>query len=160
MPGYALTFILSFKIGASPQDNVSSLVKIEFSSGYQLDIDLKDPGFIIVKKITDTLLKSIPNNEWITLVINLVINNNNAMLYFMSNGENRLTPFKLPSPSIKYDDVIKSISFFDNFYGEVTSIIMLSQETTGTCIANSNEFLIFLNNLKKDFGVKKNLTNL
>ena len=155
MPGYALTFILSFKLGACPQDNVASLVKIEFSSGYQLDIDLKDPGFIIVKKITDTLLKSIPKNEWITLVINLIINNNNAALYFMSNGENRLTPFKLPAPSIKYDDSIKSISFFDNFYGEVTSIIMLSQETSGTCIVNSNEFLVFFKQFKEGFWREK-----
>ena len=157
MAGYALTFILSFKIGPSPEENVASLVNIQFSSGYNLDIDLKDPGFIIVKKIIDTLLKSIPSNEWVTLVINLVIINNNATLYFMANGENRLTPFKLPAPSIKNDDTIKSISFFNNFYGEVTSIIMLSQEVSGGCTVNSSEFLSFFKQYKEGFWREKKL---
>ena len=45
----------------------------------------------------------------------------------MVNGEYQLSPFKYPTSSINYKDVIDSIQLFNNFYGEVSSITMISQ---------------------------------
>ena len=162
--GYALTFILNFKIGMLPENSeneiISNLVKIEFSNGYELNIDLKYPVFLIVKKIRDNFIKTLPNDDWINLIINLFILDNTPTLYFFVNGENHLIPFKLPVNSISNQDYIKNIIFFNNFYGEVVSIIMLSHKENTPSSLNSNEFLLFFKQYKEGFWKKKKFDNL
>ena len=50
----------------------------------------------------------------------------NLKVYFFINGENSLLPLKIKNLKLQNNDIINSIVFFDNFYGEVTSISMLS----------------------------------
>ena len=167
--GQAITFIINFKIGTlsvlndqPDKEIISNLMKIEFSNGYKLNIDLKYPVFLIVKKIQDSFLRTLPNDEWINLIINIIIVDNNPTLYFFVNGENHLIPFKLPSNSFSKKDNIKSISFFNNFYGEVSSIIMLSQNEKDNIVpnVNSSEFLLFFKQYKEGFWKKKKFDEL
>ena len=87
---------------------------------------------------------------------------NNPTLYFFVNGENHLIPFKLPSNSFSKKEYIKSISFFNNFYGEVGSIIMISQNEKDNVVpsVNSSEFLLFFKQYKEGFWKKKNFDKL
>ena len=80
-----------------------------------------------VKDIKDTPLKTFPENEWINLIITITGAENKISLYFLVNGETQLSPSKYPTTSITYKDNIGSIELFNNFFGEVSSIIMLNQ---------------------------------
>ena len=127
---FSLTFILNFKIWKINTDGkkiLSNLLKINFSNGNSMSIDLEYPKSLIVKEIKNTSLKTFPENEWINLIIILTGAEKKINLYFLINGENNLTPFKYPTTSINYKDIIESIQFFNNFYGEISSIVMLSQ---------------------------------
>ena len=66
----------------------------------------------------------------------------------------------MPSRSIKKEDTINSISFFNNFFGEVSSIIMLSQKTNEILKINSDEFLIFFKKYKEGFWKEKKFEQL
>ena len=165
--GYSLTFIINFKIGnlssfieKENKEIISNLMKIKFSNGYQIDFDLKYPIFLIVKKYQNSYIKTFPHDEWINLIINIMIdNNNNPTLYFFVNGENRMTPFKLPTNSFTNSDSIESISFFNNFYGEVSSIIMLSHKEKSPNV-NTSEFLSFFKQYKEGFWKMEKLEEL
>ena len=167
--GKAITFIINFRIGSlsSVNDNpdteiISNLIKVEFSNGYKLNFDLKYPVFLIVKNVRESFLKTLPNDEWINLIINIIMVDNNPTLYFFVNGENHLIPFKLPPNSFSKKDYIKSISFFNNFYGEVGSITMLAQKEKDNVppSVNSSEFLLFFKQYKEGFWKKKNFDKL
>ena len=112
------------------QDQISNLVIINFSNGYKISFDLKYPYFLIVKQIQDTFIKTLPDDEWINLIINVVKDEkkNNVTLLFFANGENNLTVFPLQKPNISNNDTITSIRFFNNFYGEVSSMTFLYQK--------------------------------
>ena len=155
--GYSLTFIINFKIAnLSPfieKDNniiVSNLMEIVFSNGYKIDFDLQYPVFLIVKQYKETFIKTFPRDEWINLIINIIIVDNVPTLYFFVNGENHITPFKLPANSFSNLDFIESITFFNNFYGEVSSIIMLSHKERSPNV-NASEFLTFFKQYKEVF---------
>ena len=128
---YSISFIMNFKIDKLKTDKnkniVSNLIKINFSKGNSINVDLEYPNSLIVKEIQNTALKSIPDNEWINLIMILTGAEKKINLYFLINGENQLSPFKYPTTSINYKDKIESIQFFNNFYGEVSSITILSQ---------------------------------
>ena len=86
--GQAITFIINFRIASlsSLNDNpdkeiISNLMVIEFSNGYKLNFDLKYPVFLIVKKVRESFLKTFPNDEWINLIINIIMVDNNPTLY-------------------------------------------------------------------------------
>ena len=128
---FSLSFIINFKIDKLKTDKnkniVSNLIKINFSNANSINVDLEYPNSLIVKEIKNTALKAIPDNEWINLIIILTGAEKKMNLYFLINGENQLSPFKYPTTSINYKDKIESIQFFNNFYGEVSSITILSQ---------------------------------
>ena len=128
---FSLSFIINFKIDKLNTDKnkniVSNLIKINFSNANSINVDLEYPNSLIVKEIKNTALKAIPDNEWINLIIILTGAEKKMNLYFLINGENQLSPFKYPTTSINYKDKIESIQFFNNFYGEVSSITILSQ---------------------------------
>ena len=148
--GKCLSIIINFKITASKLVTENSehlgkcsLIKINFKEDNKtLDVQLKYPFFVILndqKKVHTA--KVCPIGEWINLTMTLMENEGNTKVYFFINGENSLLPLKIKNLKIQNNDVIKSITFFDNFYGEVTSISMLS-------INHDNSLNIFAQTLK------------
>ena len=161
--GNCLTLVMNFKIGvckSAEEDpnsgQMSNLVSINFSNGQNIKFDLKYPFSFIVKKIRDTFISTFPNNEWINLIITIVMGVN-PIIYFFVNGENRLTPFKIQNTKIACDDYIQSIYFFENFYGEVSSISMFSQKEIGSPAVITTEFLSEFKQFKEGIWKKKRL---
>ena len=159
--GNCLTLIMNFKIGvckSADEDpnsgQISNLVTLNFSHGQNIQFDLKYPFFFIVKKIRDSFISTLPNNEWINLIICIVIGVN-PIIYFFVNGENRLTPFKIQNTKISCDDYIQSISFFENFYGEVSSISMFSQKEIGSPAILTTDFLSEFKQFKEGIWKRK-----
>ena len=133
--GKCLSFVINFKISNSKliQENPEllgkcSLIKINFKENDKiLDIQLKYPFFIIINHQKKTYTAKVcPLGEWINLTVIVMPNDINSKVYFFINGENSLLPLKIKKLKLQNNDIIKSIVFFDNFYGEVTSISMLS----------------------------------
>ena len=161
---FSITFIINFKIAIINDDKskktLSNLIKINFTNGNSINIDLEFPGLLIVKEIKNTPLKSLPQNEWINLIVTLTGAENKINLYFLINGENKLSPFKYPTTSLTYKDTINSIQFFNNFYGEVSSITMLSQNKDfESSSVPPNEFLTEFKLYKEGLWKRKKITN-
>ena len=165
--GCSFTFILNFKLGNSKlaSENPESygkttLVDINFSNGYNIDIDFVYPGSLVVKEIQDTMIKSLPVVDWMNLIINIVLDDkNNMVAYFYTNGENRLAAFPFKNPKITNKDTINSIKFFNNFYGEVSSITFLSQKDYGYPGVNASDFLLQFKQYEEGLWKKKKIDN-
>ena len=132
--GKCLTIIISFKVSnsdldqeVSGEEKTVSLMSINFSNGQSFSFDLKYPYFLIAKEIHSKFIKTLPIEEWVNIIFTIVNVNNNIQVYFFVNGENNLSPYKLPSKKLKSNDTIDSITFFQNFKGEVSSMSMLIQ---------------------------------
>ena len=141
--GYCLTFILNFKINVNldnKDSNICNLLKIKLDNKLIIKIDLKSPNSLMIKK---KIVKILPQNEWVNLIINFIVSKDEKLtLYFFINGENQMKEEKYEGIKIRNSDEIKSIEFFDNFYGEVTSIILLSQKEEGFPGVHSDQFLL------------------
>ena len=133
--GNFISFIINFKITKSKllTENPdifgkSDLIKFNFADESKiLNVELKYPFFVNLndgKKEYNA--KVCPLGEWINLIMILVVNDNNLKAFFCINGENILLPIKIKNLKLEKNDIIKSISFFNNFYGEITSMSMLS----------------------------------
>ena len=171
--GNSFTINLNFKISnyhmdeKNPEKNrISNLVKLYFSNKKSLSVDLQYPFLLIVKEIRKEYIKTFPLDEWINLIITIVNANNGLFFYFYVNGENHVNPYKIENLSLKYDDTIKYIDFFNNFYGEVSSIFMFSQKENGAPGVNNSAFLSQFKNYKEGLWKKtkidsffKNLPN-
>ena len=120
--------------------------QVFFSDGKSFSIDLQYPIFLIVKEIRNECIKTLPLDEWINLIITIVRLKNGIQFYFYVNGENHVSPFKIDRFPLKPDTTINYIVFFNNFYGEVSSIYMFSQSETGNPGANNSLFLSQLKN--------------
>ena len=159
--GSSFSIILNFKISNYiPEDNpdknrISNLVKIYFSNKKTLSVDLMYPFFLIVKEIRKEFIKTFPNDEWINLIITIANLSNTFQFFFYVNGENHPYPKKKKKLSLKSDDTIKYIDFFNNFYGEVTSIYMFSQNDQGPPGINNSNFLSQFKNFKEGLWKKK-----
>ncbi len=160
--GCSFTVNLNFKISKyypnekNPDKNrISNLVKFRFSSGKTLSINLQYPVSLIVEVAKKDLIKILPDDEWINLLLTIFNANNGLYLFYYVNGENHPTPYKLEKLQLKYDDTINYIDFFNDFYGEVTSIFMLSQEEEGKPNVNNSAFLSQLKNYKEGLWKKK-----
>ena len=148
--GCSFTIILNFKLGNSALalENPAgcpktTLIDINFSNGYNINIDFEYPMFLVVKEIQDKYIKTLPVLEWMNLIINIVNDDkNNTVAYFYTNGENRLVAFPFKNKKITNTDTINSIKFFNNFYGEVSSITFLSQKDYGYPGVNASDFLL------------------
>ena len=132
----------------------STLIKIIFSNNASINVMFEYPCFISVKEIGKQYIKRFPKDEWVNLLMTVVCLNNNLNLYFTVNGESSSNNQNEPlfyrlntNTNFKPSDTIKSIEFFDNFYGEVSSFVLFSQkeQTSGGALANMTQFL---NNLK------------
>ena len=133
--GKCLSIILNFKITKNKiiTENPEllgkcNLLKIIFKDNKKvLDIQIKYPFFLIINdQIKEYKVKVCPLDEWINLTITIMPNDGNSKIYFFINGENSLLPVKVKNLNFENNDIINSIQFFNNFYGEVTSITMLS----------------------------------
>ena len=164
--GSSFSIILNFKISNyiaedNPDKNrISNLVKIYFSNKKTLSVDLMYPFFLIVKEIRKEFIKTFPNDEWINLIITIANVSNSFQFFFYVNGENHPYPFKIEKLSLKCDDTIKYIDFFNNFYGEVTSIYMFSQNDQGPPGMNNSNFLSQFKSFKEGLWKKAKIDAL
>ena len=157
--GTYLTFVINFKIGASLKNpealGNAKLIKIDFSNGLSYTIELEKQMFLKIKE-SGANIKVCPPKEWINLVVTIYNLNNKLDFYFFFNGENSYNSHKINTPNLRSDDCIDSIIFFDNFYGEVSSITMaVTKESNNWSI--SNNFLKWFGNYKEGFWKKKYL---
>ena len=163
--GCSFTIILNFKINSSimaeeEQDkDITNLVTIKFANGYIINFDLKSQILLYVNEVkTNGFLINLNVDEWMNLIINVVNDDkNNTSLFLFLNGENRLNQFPLKNPKLTRNDTISSIKFFNNFYGEVSSITFLSQKDHGYPGVNGNEFLLEFKKFKEGLWKKKKI---
>ena len=164
--GCSFTFILNFKIGTSTlsqeepdKSNLANLISINFSNGEFIDFDLQYPMLLVVKQIQDKFIKTLPMDEWINLVINIVIDDkDNLIVFCFVNGENNLTSFQVKKINLTINDRINSIKFFNNFYGEVSSISFLwSLKDYGFPGVNASDFLLEFKNFNQGLWKKKKI---
>ena len=91
---FSTTFLINFKIGkiniVKNRKTVSNFIKINFAKGNSISVDLEFPTNLKVKGIINSSLKTLPQNEWINLIIILTGAENKLNLYFLINGENLL----------------------------------------------------------------------
>ena len=159
--GYSFSVNLNFKISNyhmdmnHPEKNrVANLVKFYFSNKKQLSVDLQYPFQLIVKEIRNEYIKTLPLDEWINLIITIVVTKKGIQFYFFVNGENVSTPYKIEKLTLRQDSTIKYIDFFNNFYGEVSSICMFSQTEQGNPGTNNSKFLSQLKNYSEGIWKK------
>ena len=165
--GCSFTFILNFKLGNSPLAlenpaayKKTTLININFSNGYSIDFDFEYPMNLVVKEIQDKYIKTLPVLDWMNLIINIVNDDkNNITAYFYTNGENRLVTFPFKNKSLTNSDTINSIKFFNNFYGEVSSMTFLSQKDYGYPGVNASDFLLQFKDYKEGLWKRKKINN-
>ena len=139
--GYCLTFILNFKISLNHENsdsNLCHLINITFDNKSSISIDLKSPGSLMLK---DKIVKILKHNEWVNLIVNIVVKESKVKIYFFVNGESTGKGINYEGLKLRIIDQITLIEFFDNFYGEVTSIILLSQKEDGSPGVHLDQFL-------------------
>ena len=157
--GKNLTFIINFKISRSKLITEHSkdlgkcnLIKINFLDNKKiLEVELQYPFFVILndgKKQYNS--KVCPLGEWMNLIVSISLMDDNLKVYFFLNGENALMPINLKQPKLTINEIINSIIFFDNFYGEVTSMSMIS-------INDNESFNVFTQSLKSFRDIKTGL---
>ena len=158
--GYCMSFIINFKIGDSQNiEGMSNIINVKFSNNTSISFNLKSPSFLLIKegKQNEKMIKVLPPNEFVILVINLIVEDNNLLVYFFVNGENNLSPIKYKNNLDLKKDTIESVDFFENFYGEVTSISMLIEKEKSANTLNSKEFLPTFKNFIRGFHKTKYL---
>ena len=163
--GYSFTIIMNFKIGKSDLveedtdiERISHLVILNFSNNTSITVDLQYPLFLIVKEIKDGFIKQLPNEEWINLIITFAILNKSLKISIHVNGENNDLNYKInPKTPLKPTDTIISVEFFNNFYGEVSSMTMFSQKEQGNPGAMNKDFLMLFNRFKGGLWKKKSM---
>ena len=115
--GYCTTFILNFKI---PETNTieetSNLINLKFVDNTSIEIQLKLPGFLLIKHQNGKVktVKALPKNDYIVLVVNIIFNDKDNLfhIYIFINGENNLTSFNAKTNIDIKKDKIQSLSFF------------------------------------------------
>ena len=158
--GRCVTIMMNFKMSnianreESEIDNIVTLMKITFSNGQSFTLELKYPMFLIVKEIHNNFIKTLPTDDWISLIFTIVSIGDKIQAYFFVNGENKLSPYKLASKKLKSDETIDSITFFDKFKGEVSSIAMLINLSDEKTILN-NVFLLGLKQFQEGIWKRK-----
>ena len=140
--GYCLTFIINFKVNRNisiEESKICNLLTIKMNNKSKIKINLKFPDSIMLK---NKVVKTLPQYEWINLIINVVNTDKGIIkLFFFVNGENEIKEEEYEELQLKHSDIINSMEFFENFYGEVTSIILLSQLEEGDPGVQTDSFL-------------------
>ena len=159
--GKYLTFIINFKIHdrinttnnqmSNDASDSSKLIKINFTSGISYTIELQNKLLRI--KETNTHIKVYTLEEWINLILCIYRKDQKIHFYFFSNGENNFKLNEINS-NLSPEETFDSIIFFDNFYGEVSSMSMaITRE--GNLWSLSNNFLKWFIKYKEGLWKKK-----
>jgi len=171
--GYSFSIMINFKLSKCGTTSMnifqrsSTLIKILFSNTESLNIIYEYPCFITIKEIEKKKISHIPKNEWVNILMTIVYENNSLNLYLSVNGESQnenkdqALAYKLHfSSSFKETDTIKSIEFFDNFYGEVGSFVLFSQKDKigDKPLVYSDKFLNNLKNYKEGLYKRKKIS--
>ena len=162
--GYSFTIMTNFKISKSDAieddidiERISNLIRINFSNNTSISVDLKYPFFLIIKEIKDDFLSQLKSEEWVNLVINFNISSKSLAITIHLNGEKNANYTINQKNPLKATDSIISLEFFNNFYGEVSSIIMFTQKEQGNPGAMNKDFLMLFNGFKYGLWKKKNM---
>ena len=161
---YTITFIINFKIwNLNNNINIiSNILKINFDSGKNINIDFDYLNCnLIMKELKEKkIIKKLRTNEYNNLVIIITGSEKKINFYFLLNGENKLNPIKYPNDDINYENKIENLEFFNNFFGEVSSISMISQNKDyESSSILSLEFLNELKNFKEGLWKRKIFSN-
>ena len=170
--GYSFSIMINFKLSNCESTNMnifqrkSNLIKIIFSNNVSLNVEYEYPCFLTVKELGKQYIKRLPKDEWINFLMTAVYSNNTLNLYFAVNGEtsnkDENEPLFYPltiNSTFKQTDAIKSIEFFSNFYGEVSSFVLFSQkeENLSGPFATNEEFLNKLKEYKEGLYKRKKI---
>ena len=162
--GYSFSLNLNFKISNYHMDEIiqennriSNLVDLYFDNKNSISIDLQYPFFLVVKKIRKEYIKTLPLDEWINLVITIMINKNDIIFYFLVNGENNIIFHKIQNFGLNPTTIIKHMNFFNNFYGEVSSILMFSYTEPGNPGIINPKFLSKMKDYSEGLWKKKKI---
>ena len=165
--GYSFTIMVNFKISKSDAieddidiERISNLIRINFSNNTSISVDLKYPFFLIIKEIKDDFLTQLKTEEWVSLVINFNLSNKSLAIAIHLNGEKNSDYTINQKNPLKPTDNIISLEFFNNFYGEVSSIIMFSQKEEGKPGVMNKNFLMTFNGFRGGLWKKNIWKNL
>ena len=165
--GNSLTFILSFKITKSSLMEKNPkifdkcrLITINFEDTKKMiNIELRYPNcFYLLDGNQEIKATKCKIGEWINLIITIQENSGYLTEYLWINEENNEFSYKVKNVKLNKKDRINSITFFDNFYGEVTSIIIFSQKYNDSLNIINKNFKVFFEN-KRGLCDKRHIIN-
>ena len=157
--GHSLIFILNFFVNfnnvSHKEENICNLITIKLEDEIiQFILNYKDSALMIKDKI----ITNLPNKEWLNLILFISPSQNQKLeLFCFNNGEIKSEKHEMIIDiDLDQNYQIKSIEFFDNFYGEITSISLISQKEENSPLVKSEEFLEFFKNNKIGIWKQKN----
>ena len=154
---YSFAININFKICKylGNKNEEINLVKLIISDKKKLTIDLKLPGELIIKNVKKDAIRKFEENEWNNLILCFFTYDKKLNLSINLNGEKEKTDFKISDISLDFEDKITSIEFFNNFFGEVTSMYVFTQTESGSSNITSPEFLSELKKYKEGLWKRK-----
>ena len=163
--GNSFSVIINFKISRSDLieddtdiERISNLISLHFSNNTSITVDLKYPFFLIVKEIKDDFIRTLPNEDWINLLITFSISGKSLKINIHINDGKDDSVYKItPKTPLKPTDSIVSVEFFNNFYGEVSSMTMFIQKEQGNPGVMNKDFLMLFNGFKGGLWKKKSM---
>ena len=156
--GYCMIFILNFFINYndinSGETNICNLIKIKLiKENIEIFFNYKDFSLMIKDKV----LGKLSNKEWTNLIIFISPNIETKLeLDCYINGDMKSKNYEFVKDiNLAPNNLINSIEFFDNFYGEVTSIALFSQKEMNSPNIQNEEFIEFFKKNKIGIWKKK-----
>ena len=135
-PRHPMSIVLNFKIcmpdpdhsAVLESDYLANIIEITFSDQKKFSVDLKYPMFIIVKSLRKDPIKCPPFEEWLALVLNIHYRDNKFFFQIFLNGENSSISYEVPNFTLEENAIVESITMFNGFIGEVTSMFLISSK--------------------------------
>ena len=156
--GEGIILILNFFIKSNSkyeETNLCNLIKIKLEKEYlEIHLDYKNSSLMLKDKIIDKL----PINEWICLLLFIYPNTSQKLeLNFYINADIKAEKKEIVD-DIEWNPLkeINAIEFFDNFYGELSSIVMFSKKEQNSSLFKSEEFFEIFKNNTMGIWKKKN----
>ena len=150
-----LIFILSFYINLDRESNdnkyLCNIISIKLEK-ININFELNSKGDLLLK---DRIIVTLPKKEWINLVLYLHPNKEKKLeLFYHANGA-KIQKLNFNDINWSPTEGKNSIEFFDNFYGEVTSIILFSLKNEYFSQIRNEQFYYFFKNNKNGIWKKK-----
>ena len=150
-----LIFILSFYINLDRESNdnkyLCNIISIKLEK-ININFELNSKGDLLLK---DRIIVTLPKKEWINLVLYLHPNKEKKLeLFYHTNGA-KIQKLNFNDINWSPTEGKNSIEFFDNFYGEVTSIILFSLKNEYFSQIRNEQFYYFFKNNKNGIWKKK-----